>query len=147
MSFRFALAPLLRLRLSMERQRTLALQEANLKVSRAQDALERLDESLSNSAQSKFAELARGCSAAELQFAVALRENLLHFRLVLQSDIRKLDLTCQQATAACHEAYREREVLEGLRLRQLRDYRQEQLRLQQKELDATYLLQRWHRRN
>jgi flagellar export protein FliJ len=147
MSFRFALAPLLRLRQSIERQRTLALQGASLKVSRAQAVLARLDESLSNSTQSKFAELARGCSAAELQFAAALRENLLNLRLELQSDIRKLELARQQAATAYHEAYREREVLEGLRLRQLRDYRQEQLRRQQKELDDTYLLQRWHRRN
>jgi flagellar FliJ protein len=147
MSFRFALAPLLRLRQSIERQRALKLQEANLQVSRAQERLAQLERSLSDSAQSDAAGLTAGCTAAELQFASVFRENLQHFRLELQSDIRKLELLRQQAASAYHQAYREREVLETLRARQRRAYQQDQLRRQQQELDATYLLQRWHHRN
>jgi flagellar export protein FliJ len=147
MPFRFALAPLLRLRQSIERQRTLQLQEANLKVSRAQEALAQLDRFLSDAAQSDSTRLAAGCTAAELQFASVLRENLHHFRQELQSDIRKLELLRQQAASEYHQAYREREVLETLRLRQRRAYQQEQLRRQQQELDAAYLLQRWHHRS
>src|SRR5208283_4571872 len=69
MAFRFVLAPLLRLRQSIERQRALALQEANLKVSRAQETLAQLERFLSGSAQSDSAALAAGRTAAELQFA------------------------------------------------------------------------------
>jgi flagellar export protein FliJ len=147
MAFRFALAPLLRLRRSIERQRALQMQEASLQVSRAQETLAQLERFLSDSAQSDSAGLIAGCTAAELQFASVLRENLLHYRHELQSDIRKLELLRQQAASAYHQAYREREVLETLRARQRRDYQQEQLRRQQQELDATYLLQRWHRRD
>jgi len=147
MSFRFALAPLLRLRESIERQRALQLQEANLQVSRAQETLAQLERFLSDSSQSESADLTAGCTAAELQFASVIRENLHHFRQELQSDIRKLELLRQQAASAYHRAYREREVIETLRARQRHDYHQEQLRRQQQELDATYLLQRWHRRN
>src|ERR1039458_8800883 len=89
MPFRFALAPVLRLRQSIERQRTLALQAANLQVSRAQETLAQLDRFLSDSAQSDCAGLSAGRTAAELQFASVLRENMQHFREELQSDVRK----------------------------------------------------------
>ena len=144
MPFRFALAPLFRLRQSIERQRALALQEANLKVSRTQQALAQLERFLSDSAQSDSAGLAAGRTAAELQFASVLRENLHRFRQELQSDVRKLELLRQQSASEYHQAYREREVLETLRARQRRAYQQEQLRRQQQELDEAYLLQRWH---
>ena len=147
MPFRFALAPLLRLRQSIERQRTLALQAANLQVSRAQETLAQLDRFLSDSDQSDCAGLAAGRTAAELQFASVLRENMQHFREELQSDVRKLELERQKALGEYHKAYREREVLETIRARQRRVYQQEQLRRQQQELDGAYLLQRWHHRD
>lgn len=147
MSFRFVLAPILRLRQSIERQRVLQLQEANLQVSRAQETLSQLDRFLSDSGQSDSAALSAGRTGAELQFASVLRENLLHFREELASDIRKLELLRQQAASAYHQAYREREVLETLRARQRRAYQQEQLRREQRELDAAHLLQRWHHGN
>ena len=147
MSFRFALDPLLRLRQSIERQRTLQLQEANLRVSRAQETLAQLERYLSDSAQSDAAALISGRTAGELQFASVLRERLLLFRQELQSDLRKLELRRQQAVSEYHQAYREREVLETLRARERRLYQQEQLRRQQQELDAAYLLQRWHHRS
>lgn len=147
MAFRFALAPLLRLRQSIERQRALALQEANLKVSRAQETLAQVERFLYESAQSDSAALAAGSSAAELQFASVLRENLHRFLQELQSEVRKLELLRQQAAGEYHQAYREREVLETLRGRQRRVYQEEQLRRQQREFDATYLLQRWHHHN
>ena len=146
MAFRFTLAPLLRLRQSIERQRTVKLQEANLHVSRAQEKLAQLERFLSDSAQSDAAALRAGGTGADLQFASVLRENLHRYRAELQSDILKLELLRQQALGEYHQAYREREVLETLRARQRRAYLQEQLRRQQRELDATHLLQRWHRR-
>ena len=147
MAFRFTLAPLLRLRQSIERQRTLKLQEANLQVSRAQEKLAQLERSLAESTRSDAVALQAGRSAAELQFASVLRENLHIFRQELQSDILKLELVRQEALGDYHQAYREREVLETLRGRERRVYQQEQIRHQQRELDATYLLQRWYRQD
>jgi flagellar export protein FliJ len=147
MSFRFTLAPLLRFRQSIERQCTLKLQAANLHVSLAQEKLAQLEHSLAESAQSDATALRAGRAAAELQFASVLRENLHYYRHALQSDIRKLELVRRQALGEYHHAYREREVLETLRARQRRAYQQEKLQRQQQELDATYLLQRWHQRN
>ena len=147
MVFRFTFASLLRLRQSIERQRTLKLQDANLQVSRAEERLAQLELSFSESAQSDAIALQAGGTAAEVQFASVLRENLHLFRDELQSDIRKLKLLRQQALGEYHQAYREREVLETLRARQRRAYQQEQGRRQQQELDAAYLLERWHRRD
>lgn len=146
MPFRFALASILRLRQSIERQRTLQLQEANLKVTRAQQEVVQIDRFLANSDQSDLAMLGGGRTAAELQFVAALRKNLMAFREELQSEVRKLELLRQKALADYHQAYRDREILESLRARQRQTYQQEQTRRQQQELDAAHLLQRWHRR-
>jgi flagellar export protein FliJ len=147
MAFRFALAPLLRLRQSVERQRTLRLQEASLQVSRAQEMLAQIDGSISAGEQSAARDLTGGQTGAELQFASVVRENLLQFREQLKVNIHKLELQREQAAAEYQQAYRDRELLENVRTRQHRLYQQEQLRRQQRELDATYLLQRWHRRD
>jgi len=145
MAFRFALAPILRLRQSIERQRTLELQKANLQISRAQETLAQLERFLTNSAQSDSRGLSAGCTAAELRFAAVLRENRLRRREELQSEIRQLEILRQKALGAYHHAYREREILETLRASQRRIYQQEQARRQQREQDSDYLLQRWHR--
>ncbi len=118
MAFRFTLAPLLRLRQSIERQRTLQLQQANLQVSRAQETLAQLESFLSESSQRDADGLAAGRTAAELQFAAAYREDLGRYREELQSDIRKLEMARQQAASEYHQAYHEREMLETLRVRQ-----------------------------
>lgn len=145
MPFRFALAPLLRLRQSIERQRTLQLQDASLKVVRAQEALTQLDEFLAGSAQSDSTNLAGGRSGAELQFASVFRDNLHRYREELEEEVHKLETARQQAVSGYRLAYRAREVLETLRARQHREYQEEQRRREQRELDAAYLLQRWHR--
>ena len=147
MSFRFALAPVLRLRESIERQRTLQLQEANLQVSRARETMAQLERFLADSAESDSAALSSGRTGAELQFADVLRESLQHFRQELQSDVGRLERLRQQAVGAYHQANREREILESLRARQRGTYQQEQLHREQQELDAAHLLQRWHRRD
>jgi flagellar FliJ protein len=147
MAFRFALAPLLRLRQSVERQRTLRLQEASLQVTRAQEKLVQLDRVLFAREQSDARGLMGGLKGAEIQFASVVRENFLQFRKELQANIRKLEVQREQAAAEYQQAYRERELLETVRTRQHRLYQQEQSRRQQRELDAAYLLQRWHRRD
>ncbi len=146
MSFRFTLAPLLRLRQSIERQRILQLQEANLKASRAKEALAQLERVLSDSAQSDATGLGTGRTGAELQFASVCRENLNRLRQELRAEVQKLELKCQEAATEYHQAYRGREVLETLCAGQRRIYDRERLRREQQQLDATYLLQRWHHR-
>ena len=147
MAFRFALAPLLRLRQSIERQHTLQLQDANLRVSRVQETLAQLERFLADSAESDSAAISTGSTAAELQFASHYRENLDRYRKELLLELSQVKLLRQKALAEYHSAYREREVIEALRLRHRRDYEQDQQRKRQQELDAAHLLRRWYRRD
>jgi flagellar export protein FliJ len=145
MAFHFALAPLLRLRHSLERQRALALQAANLQVARGEERLAQLDRVLLQAAQSQAEGLASGCSAAELQFNLLQRETRQGQRLRLVADLRGLEQVRERVRHEYHQAYRDREVLEILQAGQRRQYLREQLRRQQQDLDAAFLLQRWHR--
>jgi flagellar FliJ protein len=144
MAFRFALAPLLRLRQSLEHQRALAFQKASSHVARAQEALTRLDGFLEESAAIDSRSLAAGCMAADLHFAMLLREQLQQLRVQLQEEIRRLEALHEEAAHAYEQALAEREVLESLSARQRRAYQLEQARRQQQEIDAVFLVQRWH---
>ena len=146
MSFRFPLAPLLRLRQSLERQRAMRVREAGLAVARANEALSRTDRRIADAIQSDEASLRVGRSAAELQFALISRANTLLARQNLQAELRRLELERQQAAAAYHHAYREREVLETLALQQRHIYHREQQQHEQRELDASHLLLLWRKR-
>jgi len=146
MAFHFVLEPLLRLRHSVERQRKLALQNAASHLAHAQTAIVQLDESLASSVTADASSLVAGRRAAELHFAVELREQLRHLRLRLQQDVLRLEPLRTQAASAYQQAFREREVLESLRARQHRAYQVERDRREQQRIDAAYLLQRWHHR-
>ena len=146
MSFRFALAPLLRLRQSLERQRAMHLREASLAVARANETLFRTDRLIAETTQSDEASLRVGRSAAELQFALISRANMLLLRQNLQAELRRLELKRQEAAVTYQRAYREREVLETLAVQQRHIYQQEQRQHEQRELDASHLLQLWRKR-
>jgi flagellar export protein FliJ len=146
MAFRFALAPLLRLRQSIQRQRALQLQHASFQVFRAEETLTELGRFLSDSAQSDATSLESGRTGAELQFACVLRDNLHNTRGEVQANVRKLETIRLQALGEYHQAYRDREVLDTMRARQRHEYQLEQSRREQRELDAAYLLQHWRHR-
>lgn len=143
MAFRFALAALLRLRHSIERQRTLSLQDAALQLGRARDTLARLELFLVESAINDASLLAAGKTAAELQFASLSREQFENFRHQMKQEVHRREELHHRAVEDYQQALREREVLETLRARQRRVYQLEQGRRQQQELDANYLLRRW----
>lgn len=144
MAFRFNLAPLLRLRQSLERQRVLRVQELNLQLSHTRASLAQLDRFLDDSDQKHATQLSAGCTAAELQFTSNLRDNLLRYREGIQSEVRELEALREQAVIEYQQASCEREVLQTLRARQRTAYDRQQARHQQQELDAAHLLQRWH---
>lgn len=147
MPFHFPLAPLLRLRKSVERQRAIHLKEASLRVSRVEETLERLRQFLADSATEDRSRLREGRAAVELHFATFSRENLVYLRTQLESAREKLELEQQQAANEYHRAFREREVLESLRETQHHTYQQDELRNQQRDLDESHLIQHWRRRD
>lgn len=146
MAFHFTLAPLLRLRQSVERQRALQLREASLRLAQMQGTLEQLDRFLQDSQAADQQHLRAGVKAAELQFATMSREQLGRLREQIEAEIKRLESARQQALGEYQEAYRAREVLTSLRQKQRREYQREELRRVQRELDVAHLLQRWQRR-
>lgn len=147
MAFRFTLASLLRLKRSLERQRSLALQQAAMNLHRGEETLARLEHFLADSALADTASLAEGRRAAELHFASLLREQMHRVRNQLQEEIHRLTELRDQAALAYTQAMREREALEAFRARQHLAYQKERARSQQQQLDDMFLLQRWHRRS
>jgi flagellar export protein FliJ len=145
MAFRFALASLLRLRQSLERQQAMRLSEASLAVTRAQELVRRMDQVLADSARSGDAALRAGQSAAELQFALLARENMKVQRQKFQAEVQRLELVRQEVAGEYRRAYQKREVLETLATRQHSVYQQEQLQREQRDLDASHLLQMWRK--
>jgi len=87
MAFRFALAPLLRLRQGLEHQCALVLQKACFNVGRAREALDRLDRFRDDCARANSGALATGQTAAELQFAALVRDQMKQLHLRLQDEI------------------------------------------------------------
>jgi flagellar export protein FliJ len=142
MSFHFPLEVLLRVRLILERQRELQLQEANLRVAMLRRHIAELDREGENLIASLRRHLESGLSAAELQF-----DDLCHS--VLRERRRELE---RQMTAAetrrslCHEVFRQarrqREVMDTLRCQKLETYRQQEARQDQRRIDDLFLLRR-----
>ncbi len=146
MAFHFIFAPLLRLRLSMERQRALHLRQASLRVMRMQNRLETLDRFLDDSQVADQQRLRAGVTAAELQFATMSRQQLRRLHEQFEAESKKLEAARQTALSEYQQAYREREILATLRRQQRLEYQREELRRLQREVDATHLLQRWRSR-
>lgn len=146
MAFRFALAPVLRLRQSLEKQRAQRLQQATLAVVRAREAVAAMESALVDLARSGEQSLRIGQSGAELQFSLIVRRNMLSRQQQLQTGLENLEVERKAAAAEYQRAYREREVLETLATQQHHAYHQEQLQSEQRELDASHLLQLWRKR-
>jgi flagellar export protein FliJ len=146
MAFRFALEQILRLRQNLERQRALALQRASMDVARAREALTRLDRAIEESSATDSRWLASGRMAAELHFATLLRDQLQQLRIRVEEEIARLEVVRQEAAQAYKRAMQEREALDALRASQRQTYQREQMRRQQQETDAAFLLRRWHKR-
>jgi flagellar export protein FliJ len=146
MAFEFVLAPLLRLRQSVERQLMLTLQETALRLARERENVARLDRFLIDAEKVDADSLLGGRASAELRFAESQREELWRLRVRMQAEVARLAALREQAADAYQSAFREREVLDSLCARQRRAYEVDKLRREQRRLDAAFLLQRWHRR-
>ena len=147
MAFHFVFAPLLRLRQSLERQQAMRLREASLAVARAQETLSSVEQLLKNSARADEALLRVGRIAVEVQFAALQRQRTEGLRQSCGDELTRLE-SHRQAVALAHEhAYQGRDVLDTLATQQRHTYQQEQLQREQRDLDASHLLQLWRKRH
>jgi flagellar export protein FliJ len=140
--FHFSLHAVLHFRESLERQQELRLRAANQQVARVRHLIEQLDARRQelHSAQTKT--LSTGMTAVELQFELLCETELLRHRRELEQQLARLEQLRDQQREAFQQARRARETLEAVRDQQLRLYKKETARRQQRGLDELFLLRR-----
>ena len=142
MAFRFSLEAVLRLRQGMEHQQELRLRTAHQHVARVRHGIERIDHALGEAEQLSRRALASGTTSAELLFALQSEAALRQYREKLGAELTRLGKLRDQQAEIFRQARRERETIESLRDQQLREYKREALRREQRRVDDLYLLRR-----
>jgi flagellar export protein FliJ len=146
MAFRFPLQAVLHFRQSVEHQQELRLRAANQQVARAQHGVEQIDARRRDLHASRARELDVGVTAAELRFGLQCEAELDRHRRELEVQLVRWQQLREQQREIYQQARRERETLEAVRDEQLRVYRKEAARREQRELDDSFLLRREYQR-
>jgi|ERR1700683_905824 len=142
MAFHFPLEAVLHFRRSVEHQQELRLRSANQQVARVQNMIEQMDLRRQELYAAQSQELTAGITAAELRFGLQCETELLRRRRELEQQFMRLQQLREQQREIFHQARRARETLESVRDRQLRIYKKEALRREQRSLDDLFLLRR-----
>jgi len=142
MAFHFPLQTVLHFRQSIEHQQELRLGAANQLVARARHLIEQVDGRRQELDSTRARELGAGVTSAELRFAGQCDAELLRQRRMLDPQLARLEQLCREQREIFQEARRAREMLEGVRDRQLQVYQKEAARREQRSLDDLFLLQR-----
>jgi flagellar export protein FliJ len=147
MAFDFPLHAVLHLRQSIERHQELRLRAANQQVARVQHGIEELDARRQQLQTSQSTELASGVTAAELRFGLQCEAELDRQRQELDLGLTRAQQLRDQQRALFQQARRARQTLEALREQQLRSYKVEAARREQRDLDDLFLLRREYLRH
>ena len=145
MTFRFSLEAVLRLRQGMEHQQELLLRAAHQQVARVRHGIQRIDHALGEAEQRSSRTLASGTTSAELLFGLQSEAALLQYREKLGAELIRLGKLRDQQAEIFRRARRERETIESLRDQQLREYKRDALRREQRRVDDLFLLRRNYR--
>lgn len=142
MPFRFPLQALLHLRQGIEHQQELRLRAANQLVSRVRHGLEQIDSRIRQTQTLSAQSLASGTTGAELSF-LQTEDGLLHAqRQQLEHELLRCQHMRDQQERVFLQARRERETFESLRSERVRDYRRDQGRREQRQLDDLFLMRK-----
>jgi len=145
MPFLFALDAVLHFRTSVEHQQELRLRSCNQQVARVRRLLEQIDTHLSLLRTERGQQLAAGAASSELQFDLSCEAAVRKQRDELERELAHVQRLRDQQQRVFHQARRERETIESLKDRQLREYNREAARREQRQLDDLHLLRRSYR--
>jgi flagellar export protein FliJ len=146
MPFQFSLDAVLRVRQSLEHQKELLLREANHRVALVQGQIDDLKAALLSARQRELHQLSCGLSAAELHFDGLCRSAIEERLIALAKEMIAVRGVRDTCAARFRQAKQDREVVDTLRERQLRLYREFEARRQQREVDDLFLMRRELRR-
>ena len=142
LAFRFPLAPVLRVRESIERREELALQRAELEVARAQRRLDELTIAVGKCAEDRDRALQQPTPAYRVR---ELQEEMNLLLAARQTAADLLGKVCEQRDVQRERyqaAHNGRRMLTDMRARQKDAYEQDQVRAQQKRLDDIFASRR-----
>jgi len=142
MPFRFPLQSLLRFRQSMERHEQTQLEIANQKVADMRGKIESLEESRDLRNEHQRHGLNVGLTGAELQFDLLCNSAVANYRKDMEKELAQLEKLRDQQYDVFRQARLHREILESVRDGQLREYRAEKIRREQRSLDDLFLMRR-----
>jgi flagellar export protein FliJ len=140
MAFHFALEAVLRLRRSQERAARLKLESIVAEQQRTQVRLRETTERSFEQHRQFQRRLAGGMAGTELQFEMEREVRVKAVCQELQNKIGELEKQRIAQVQTYYATRRNLELVENLRQRKLDDYRTEQARREQQELDALFLL-------
>jgi flagellar export protein FliJ len=138
-AYRFALAPVLTLRKSMEEHELRLLEKLQHEITHTVQQLEMLTACQQATVHARERELAPGTSAAQLQFLEQVLRRLQEGRLALERMLAELQTCRQQQLASYETAKRKREVLSDLRDRQRKAHDAQVERQEQRVTDDGFL--------
>ena len=142
MAFQFPLYAVLHFRQSIEHQQELRLRAANQQMARVQHGIEQIDAGREQLYAERSRGLGAGVTAAELRFGLQCEAELVRRKRELETQLVRLQQLRDQQRAIFQEARRARRTLESVRDGQLRLYKKEAARREQKNLDDLFLLRR-----
>jgi flagellar export protein FliJ len=142
MAFKFPLEAVFHYRKSVEHQQELRLRTATQHVSRARHLLEQIDVRQTQMRTNRSQQLENGTTSAELYFGAMSESALGEQRQKVVVELNRLQKLRDQQFRIFQHARREREVFENLRDHQLREYKLDAARREQRDLDDLFLLRR-----
>jgi flagellar export protein FliJ len=146
MAFQFSLQTILHFRKSIEHQQELRLRAASQQVARVQHGIEQMDARKKDLLSAQTNQLSSGMTAAELRFGLECEASLLRQRRELDLQLVRQQQARDQQREIFQQARRARATLESVRDQQLRLYKQEAARREQRNLDDLFLLRRQYLR-
>lgn len=142
MAFRFSLQTILRLRESYERLERMRLLALTAAMGQLKLEIHALDEESAEAQKRMREKLSGGLSGAEMQFETACEKLRAEHRTALEEKLRAAEKMHAKQQTAYRLARQKRRILENLRERRLDEYKREQARREQQQLDEIHSIHR-----
>ncbi len=142
MPFQFTLAPLLRLRESLEKAELQRLRMMAMQVAQVRVEIESLDCEIEAARRQLLEQAATGISGAELNMAALLESSRREQRLRLVAKLDVLEQARRNQQSRYTEVRQQREIVSNLWNRQFSAYQREQARRDQQQADEFFLIRR-----
>lgn len=142
MPFHFSLQPILKLRLSYERLERLRLLGLVAVMVRVREEMAALEQESADARRRLQRTLGTGLAGVELQLEAACEKLRADRKQALEARLADLSQKHEKQRLIYLSARQKREILENLRDRKWEEYRREQNRREQRQVDEMYLLHR-----